>query len=167
MPRERIQQLSKTALTYLKKHKLDSRCLESESSESADEVVSSLTDRDRSVLARLIIWTFDEDVKCGFQGAGGYLARYLTAHRERTMAVYEVSRTALKAHWGTTYPRDQTDDDDYNAMELEFLWALTALWQDINELSQDPSSSCPEAQGRSRIEQRFSLLEKVRHSAMQ
>ncbi|KAE8445734.1 hypothetical protein EG329_012913 [Mollisiaceae sp. DMI_Dod_QoI] len=165
VPRERIQQLSMTVLTYLKRHKLDSRCLESEVESSAGETSSGLSDRDRPVLARLIIWTFDEDVKCGFQGSGGYLAAYLTAHRERTMAVYEVSRTALNAYWGTEYPEAQTSDDDDNAMELEFLWALTALWQDINELSQ--SQSLPHSEAHRRIAQRFSLLEKKYSSVFQ
>lgn len=165
IPRERIQQLSMTVLSYLKRHKLDSRCLESDLRDCENEPPCTLTDRDRPVLARLIIWTFDEDVKCGFQGAGGYLAKYLTAHRERTMAVYEVSRTALEAYWGTTYPKDQVDDDDYNAMELELLWALTTLWQDINELSQGQFP--PQAEAHRRIEQRFSLLEKKYSSVFQ
>ncbi|KUJ09596.1 uncharacterized protein LY89DRAFT_690066 [Mollisia scopiformis] len=165
VPRARIQQLSMTVLTYLKRHKLDSRCLESDEQEDASDASSGLTDRDRSILARIIICIFDEDVKCGFQGAGGCLARYLTAHRERTMAVYEVSRTVLKAYWGTSYPDTQTDDDDYNAMELEFLWALTALWQDINQLSQDPPST--PSQAHRRVEQRFKLLEKKYSSVFQ
>ncbi|CZR66600.1 uncharacterized protein PAC_16501 [Phialocephala subalpina] len=165
VPRERIQRLSMTVLSYVKRHKLDSRCLESDLQENENEAPSSLTDRDRPVLARLIIWTFDEDVKCGFQGAGGHLAKYLTAHRERTMAVYEVSRTVLEAYWGTTYPKDQVDDDDYNAMELELLWALTTLWQDINELSQGQFP--PPAEAHRRIEQRFSLLEKKYASVFQ
>lgn len=70
----------------------------------------------------------------------------------------EVSRTALEAHWGSTYPTHQASDDDDNAIELEFLWALTALWQDINEL--ENNSELPGASRR--IEQRFTLLEKVR-----
>jgi Fungal specific transcription factor domain len=157
LPPETISQLSTAVKDFVERHRLDSLCLEPPSETLSS---SSLTTSDRNILARLIIWTYDEDVKCGFQGFGGYLAEYLTAHRERTMAVYEVSRYVLQAHFGTNYPQDQAEDDDDNAMELEFLWALTALWQDINELTQkaflDYGESCR------RIEQRFSLLQKVR-----
>jgi hypothetical protein len=156
-----IDQLSTTVRDFVKHHKLDSLCLES-SSETLS--ARSFIPSDRNVLARLIIWTFDEDVKCGFQGYGGHLAKYLTAHRERTMAVYEVSRVALRAFWGTTYPQDQADDDDDNAMELELLWVLTALWQDINELTQksclDYTESCED------INQRFNLVPKVHSLSM-
>jgi hypothetical protein len=156
IPPHTIDQLSIAVRDFVKCHQLDSLCLERMTETLSPNTVTS---PDRNILARLIIWTFDEDVKCGFQGCGGFLAEYLTAHRERTMAVYEVSRIALQAHWGIKYPQDQVDDDDDNAMELEFLWVLTALWQDINELTQktffDYVDTC------CRIEQRFSLLQKV------
>jgi hypothetical protein len=156
VPRERIEQLSKTVYEYIKRHRLDSRCLERTSGAVVDG--ENFSDADRTLLARLIIWIYDEDVKCSFQGFGGYLADHLTTHRERTMAVYEMSRTALEAHWGSKYPREEAADDDDNAMELEFLWALTALWQDINQLNQGPEDMDDSIQ---RIEQRFRLLERV------
>jgi hypothetical protein len=67
------------------------------------------------------------------------------------MAVYEVSRVVLQGHkWGEMYPKDQAEDDDDNAMELEFLWVLTALWQDINELTRKPAAG--QAESRRRID---------------
>jgi hypothetical protein len=157
IPPQNINQLSVTVRDFVKSHMLDSLCLERMSETGTTH---SFACPDGSVIARLIIWTYDEDVKCGFQGYGGYLAEYLTAHRERTMAVYEVSRVVLQAHdWGEVYPKEQVDDDDDNAMELELLWILAALWQDINELTQksflDYAESCH------RIEQRFSLIQKA------
>lgn len=156
VPRERIQQLSKTVLEYVKRHNLDSRCLE-RTTETAS-IDGAFTDGERMLLARLIIWIYDEDVKCSFQGFGGYFAEHLTAHRERTMAVYEVSRTALEAHWGSKYPQEESTDDDENAMELEFLWALTSLWQDINQLPPRPEPTSPPIL---QVEQRFKLLARV------
>jgi hypothetical protein len=156
-PRECIHQLSRTVTDYVRKHRLDSRCLE----QPYGSWGGSFSEADRTLLARLIIWIYDEDVKCGFQGYGGYFSAYLTAHRERTMAVSDVSRTALKAHFDTTfegYPEDQVMDDDDNAVELEFLWALTALWQDINELSTRMEIDDESVR---RIEQRFKMLKKV------
>jgi hypothetical protein len=157
LPPHTVNQLSTMVRDYVERHRLDSLCLEHKNDKLSE---SSFTSPNRNVLARLIIWTFDEDVKCGFQGYGGYLAEYLTARRERTMAVYEVSRVVLQVHnWGETYPKDQADDDDDNAMELELLWVLTALWQDINELTQKPCSE--RAESCRRIDQRFTLLPKV------
>jgi hypothetical protein len=75
------------------------------------------------------------------------------------MAVYEVSRTALGDHWNSGYPECQLMDDDVNTMELEFLWALTTLWQEINDLSLGIAPNNLEV--RRRIEQRFKLLEIV------
>jgi hypothetical protein len=156
IPPSTVNQLSIAVRDFVKSHKLDSLCLE-QMSETG--VANSFACPDRNVIARLIIWTYDEDVKCRFQGYGGYLAEYLTAHRERTMAVYEVSRVVLQAHWAAGYPQEQADDDDDNAMELEFLWVLTALWQDINELTQKTFLDCVESCHR--IEQRFTLLQKA------
>lgn len=159
IPRQRIRQLSMTVRDFVKKHNLDNLCLEPLPENGSPVASQYLNTRDRSILARLIIWIFDEDVKCGFQDSGGYLAEHLTAHRERTMAVYEVSRTVLEVYWGSNYPQCQTDDDNDNAVELEFLWVLTALWQDINELAE--GSTLDPGMVQRRIKQRFSLLEKV------
>jgi hypothetical protein len=156
IPRDRIDQHSKIVLEYVRKHQLDSRCLERLSTISPPS--DDFSDRDRALLARLIIWIYDEDVKCSFQGFGGYFAAHLTLHRERTMAVYEVSRTALVAHWGSDYPPEESVDDDDNAVELELLWALTALWQDINQLPQGTDENCSSVH---HIHRRFKMLEKV------
>jgi hypothetical protein len=157
LPPHTVNLLSTAVRDYVERHQLDSLCLEQQPETPPESILSS---SNRHVLARLIIWTFDEDVKCGFQWYGGYLAEYLTAHRERTMAVYEVSRVVLQEHkWGEVYPKDQAEDDDDNAMELEFLWVLTALWQDINELTRKPAAD--QAESRRRIDQRFNLLPKV------
>jgi hypothetical protein len=148
LPSQTVNLLSTAVRDYVERHRLDSLCLEQQTENPPESTVSC---SNRHVLAHLIIWTFDEDVKCGFQGCGGYLAEYLTAHRERTMAVYEVSRVVLQEHkWGEMYPKDQAEDDDDNAMELEFLWVLTALWQDINELTRKPAAG--QAESRRRID---------------
>ena len=74
-----------------------------------------------------------------------FVCRIPCYQSRKTMAVCEVSRTALKEHWDTQYPQAQIEDDDDNAMELKFLWALTTLWQDINQLSHrlDLDECCP------------------------
>jgi hypothetical protein len=103
------------------------------------------------------MWTFDEDVKCSFQGSGGHLAKYLIANGIKD--VYQASRNALGCHWGTEYPSSQNLDDDQNSTVLEFLWAMMPLWQDINDLTQNLESITSDLDNR--IEQTFDVLEQV------
>jgi len=156
---QRLKQLSLTVLEFVKSHELDARCLGRSTSLPQSEASHLDAFKYRSVLARLIMWTFDEDVKCSFQGHGGDFARYLTAKGERTKEVYDASRNALITHWGADYPNSQMLDDDQNSTVLEFLWAMMAVWQDINDLTQHPDSITSGLDNR--IEQSFALLQVV------
>lgn len=155
-----LRKLSRNVVDFVKKHKLDTRCLGSTRSLSPDEAsddAGSMTIRQRSLLARLIMWTFDEDVKCGFQGSGGHLAQYLSENDARTKTIYDASRSVLENHWGSDYPDCQVFDDNENSVILEFLFAMMPLQQDINELS---SRSDPDkADACRRIQRRFNILE--------
>ncbi|KAF2503228.1 hypothetical protein BU16DRAFT_448999 [Lophium mytilinum] len=151
----RLNQLSLTVLDYVERHELNHRCVNF--SDSSTTLVTNSTKTDNSLLARLIMWTYDEDVKCSFQSTGGHLARHLTQHSARTKDVYEASRNALATHWGAEYPNSQQLDDDLNSTVLEFLWALMPLWQDINDLPHEQDFNSLEL--RSRIEQTFFYLE--------
>jgi hypothetical protein len=154
---QRLSQLSLTALNYVKKHDLLTNCISSQTLSDPLHFNKTPSCHNRSLLARLIMWTLDEDVKCSFQGSGGHFARHLVSCDAKTKDVYDVSRNALGDHWGTLYPHSQALDDDQNSTVLEFLWALMPLWQDINDLSleSDPSDL------KSQIEQKFILLEEV------
>jgi hypothetical protein len=66
--RQRLKQRSRIVLNYIKKHRLDTQCLESRLYNDSSEKSASLSSRKQSVLARLIIWTYGKDVKCGFKG---------------------------------------------------------------------------------------------------
>jgi hypothetical protein len=153
---QQLSQLSLTALNYVKKHGL----LQSATGSPAlsdQSALSSTTTHNRSLLARLIMWTLDEDVKCSFQGSAGHFAKHLTSGDAKTKDIYDASRNALGDHWGLLYPHSQILDDDQNSTVLEFLWALMELWQDINDLSQESKPS----DLKSRIKERFNLLEEV------
>lgn len=156
---QRLKQLSLTVFEFVRSHELDLRCLSSSRPSSQSQISPLDGNRYRSVLARLMMWTFDEDVKCSFQGQGGHFARYLTANGDRTKEVYDASRNALGTHWGAEYPNSQMLDDDQNSTVLEFLWALMSVWQDINDLTQHPDSIVSDIN--ERIEQSFVLLEMV------
>ena len=116
-----------------------------------------MTIKQRSLLARLIMWTFDEDVKCGFQGSGGHLAQYLSENDARTKNIYDASRSVLENHWGPDYPDCQVFDDNENSVILEFLFAMMPLQQDINDLSSGMDTSTPDVCRR--IQRKFTTLE--------
>lgn len=157
---QRLRKLSKSAVDFVKKNKLDTRCLASTSSLLPDEASgdsAAMTTRQRSLLARLIMWTSDEDVKCGFQGSGGHLAQYLSENDTRTKNIYDASRSVLENHWRSDYPDCQVFDDNENSVILEFLFALMPLQQDINELSSRSDANTTDICRR--IQRRFTTLE--------
>ncbi|KFY49407.1 hypothetical protein V495_00596 [Pseudogymnoascus sp. VKM F-4514 (FW-929)] len=127
---QRLRQLSMTVLGFVKKYKLDVLC---GISPSQTQIFTVL---DRNLLARLIIWTYTEDLKCGFRGFGGYLADYLAENAVMADQIYDESRTVLEKHWGSDYPDAQVVDDIENSIVLEFLYAMSRLHQLINNLSQ-------------------------------
>jgi len=159
---QQLRKLSLAVTNYVKSYNLDSLC--THSLQSPDMPTNSFTgfNDTRSLLARLIMWTFDEDVKCSFQGAGGYFARHLTDHGSRTKDVYDVSRNVLSVYFGAEYPIDQNIDDQQNSTVLEFLWALIPLWQDINDIPHHTDQSLLNLYAR--IEQTFALLGEVRNA---
>ncbi|KAF2417679.1 hypothetical protein EJ08DRAFT_70343 [Tothia fuscella] len=152
---QRLSQLSRRILDFVRTHDLVFDCVDSASichqSQTEETAVYS-----RSLLARLIMWILDEDVKCGFPGSGGDFARYLAQRSTKTKAIYDASRNALGDYWGNGYPHSQMLDDDQNSTVLEFLWALMPLWQDINDLSGVGGNYDTL---KSQIEQRFRTLE--------
>lgn len=156
-----LNQLSLSVLNYVTRHDLFSLCISSNSPSSERSQSKNVSSaHHRSLLARIIMWTLDEDVKCSFQGTGGHFARYLSKYESKTKEIYDTSRNALVDHWGTMYPYSQVLDDDHNSTVLEFLWALMPLWQDINDLAQTSDYSSHRLQ----IEQTFMRLEEVRSS---
>jgi hypothetical protein len=156
---QRLQKLNKSVAEFVRRHKLDTRCLGSTRSLTPDEGFdesAAMAIRQRSLLARVIMWTFDEDVKCGFQGSGGHFAQYLSENDARTKNIYDASRSVLENHWGAQYPDYQVFDDNENSFILEFLFAMMPLQQDINDLSKRDSDSAEICR---RIRRRFSILE--------
>jgi hypothetical protein len=157
----RLRILSTNVLEFIRSHRLVDRCISTSSLpvQSAAHLKHQEIRKERSVLSRLIIWTYDEDIKCSFQGTGGHLARYLVAQGSRTKEVYETSRNALGFFFAERYPYRESTDDRDNTMTLEFLYALMPLWQAINDLNQD-SEPIPE-ETRRRVEHQFVALEEV------
>lgn len=157
---QRLTQLSLTVMEYVERNELNIRCIgPSEFPDDSTALIPS-SSGDNSLLARLIMWTFDEDVKCSFQSTGGHLARHLTKNTSRTRDVYEASRNTLADYWKVDYPNSQQLDDDLNSTVLEFLWAMMPLWQDINDLPHEQELMPMDLL--LRIEHNFSFLEQVR-----
>jgi hypothetical protein len=153
-----LNRLSLIVLDFVKSQDLLNYCINSHTTSIASCSKNTISSYSRSLLARLIMWTLDEDVKCSFQGFAGHFAEHLALCDGKTKEIYDVSRNALGDHWGLSYPHIQALDDDQNSTVLEFLWELMALWQNINDMHLRPN--IPEQ--KLRIEQKFSLLEEVR-----
>ena len=67
-------QLSQKVCDYVRKHELDCLCTDS-FTESASRAPLGLSDRKRSLLARLLIWIFYTDVSFRLCYRGGSLAK--------------------------------------------------------------------------------------------
>jgi hypothetical protein len=128
-----IKKLSQTVSDYVKKHQLDSLCIR-RTPESASGTPASLSCRERSLLARLMIWIFYADISFGFRCRGGSLAKYLSENLERTERVYQTSRFVLELHWGSEYPEQQLRDDFENSVVLEMVYRSFTVYHAINEL---------------------------------
>jgi hypothetical protein len=129
-----MTQLSQKVGDYVMKHELDRLCTDS-SRDSASGTSSGLSDRKRSLLARLLIWIFYADVSFGFRYRGGSLAKYLSEDIAVTDRVYETSKAVLHLHWDSEYPAHQLSDDVENSEVLEMLYRSFMIYHSINELS--------------------------------
>lgn len=151
---QRLDKLSSTILRFVQEHNLVAYCTDAASDPEPCLQTDESAYHDRSLLARLLMWALDEDVKSDFQGRGGHFARYLARQPTSTKQIYNASRNALGDYWGSKYPHLQILDDDQNATVLEFLWVLMSLWQDINDLNGGSKAM----RHNSAIEQKFRSL---------
>jgi len=125
-------ELSQAVRDYVQTHELDSLC-----SEFPNTTQTYLSRRDKSLLARLLVWIFYADVGFCFRHRGGTFARYLSESAERLFKIYETSRIVLELNWGTEYPVDQVIDDVQNSDVLEMLYRVSAACQGVNDYQID------------------------------
>jgi len=126
--------LSEAVRDYVQKHQLDSLC-----SDFPITAQTNLSRRDKSLIARLLVWIFYADVGFCFRHRGGAFARYLCESAERSFKIYETSRIVLELNWGDEYPVDQVIDDVQNSDVLEMLYRVSAVCQGVNDYHIDNS----------------------------
>ncbi|XWX00287.1 hypothetical protein V2A60_008307 [Cordyceps javanica] len=104
-------------------------------------------------MARLMVWTFYEDIFANIQGYGGSLARHLCEKSERAREVYQYSGAELESSWGEDYPEREILDDVENAPIITFLYDVMALYAEVNRVIDSlPSSAADKAVVEEKIE---------------
>lgn len=109
-------------------------------------------------LARLVVWTYYEDIIAGIGGYGGYMSRYLCKMPERMREVQLHSTAELESVWGDEYPEKEMVDDIENAPILTFLHDVLALYADVARVAK---SSYTE-EDKKETEDSINMLENVR-----
>jgi hypothetical protein len=97
---------------------------------------TTLSPKQQSLLARLIIWTYYLDVQYSFRGCQGAFARFLQTNSSSADEIYDRSRSVLELNWGAAYPPSEAVDDMENSATLELLYKLWKLVQRVNDASQ-------------------------------
>ncbi|KAJ6788753.1 hypothetical protein PWT90_08540 [Aphanocladium album] len=119
---------SRDICNYVERNQLDDFCRRAEPG-------AVLT----SAEARLILWTFYEDVFAAIGGYGGFLARRMCDAPSRARDVYQHSSAELECFWGEDYPEQQIIDDIENAPIINFLYEVIALYAEVNKVAVSPS----------------------------
>lgn len=109
-------------------------------------------------LARLILWTFYEDIFAGIGGYGGFLARRLCDNPSRARELYQHSSAELECFWGADYPEQQIIDDIENAPIITFLYEVMALYAEVSKIASSQSRSAEDVAA---IESKIEKLEAV------
>ena len=159
----RMAEWSRNICDYVERNRLDDMCGRAEpgsvlSHAKHGNAQESLTRPMRVHLARLILWTFYEDIFAGIGGYGGFLARRMCDEPLRARDLYRHSGAELECFWGQDYPESQIIDDIESAPILAFLYEVMALYAEVNKLAAAPYHSAEDVAA---VEARIDKLEAV------
>ncbi|TQV90630.1 hypothetical protein IF1G_10782 [Cordyceps javanica] len=149
---------SESVFNYIKRNCLDSLCTgatltAAEPLASPKRAAVAITHSKKAHMARLMVWTFYEDIFANIQGYGGSLARHLCEKSERAREVYQYSGAELESSWGEDYPEREILDDVENAPIITFLYDVMALYAEVNRVIDSlPSSAADKAVVEEKIE---------------
>lgn len=155
---------SRDICNYVERNQLDDFCRRSGpgavlASAESKMKHKNMTQQTKIHLARLILWTFYEDVFAAIGGYGGFLARRMCDAPSRARDVYQHSSAELECFWGEHYPEQQIIDDIENAPIINFFYEVIALYAEVNKVAVSPSRS---AQDIAAVESKIEKLEAVR-----
>lgn len=155
----KVKKWSEHICAYVKSNRLYTLCTDPRSLESGldNKVGSKDVSRHYGHLARLMTWTYYEDIAAGMAGYGGSLALYLSEYPERTREVQQHSTAELELSWGDEYPEKEMLDDVENAPILTFLHDVLAIYAEVAKLAQTPYTEDQRAE----LEQKIDKLESV------
>lgn len=118
----------------------------------------SLTPAKKAHLARVMVWTFYEDIFASIRGYGGSLALHWCAESQRSREIYQQSGVELESMFGDDYPEREIIDDVQNAPIVTFFYDVMTLYAEVNRVSYTlPDSSAVKAA----LEDKFDKFEAV------
>lgn len=138
-----IPQMSKwsaSAFNYVRENCLADLCT---SVRSTSAVVAagrsarwqSLTPAKKAHLARVMVWTFYEDIFASMRGYGGSLALHWCAESPRSREIYQESGAELESMFGDDYPEREIIDDVQNAPIITFFYDVMTLYAEVNRVA--------------------------------
>lgn len=150
---------SQNVCNYVKTNRLQDVCSGVAESQAEQRRTSkTMPQQMRTHLARLILWTFYEDVYAGFGGQGGFLARHMCDEPGRARDVYQHSSAELECFWGKDYPEREVIDDLENAPVIAFLYEVMSLYAEVNKVA---VSTQPSDLEKAAIQRKIEKLEAV------
>lgn len=154
---------SEDMVAYIRRTKLENLCtIRTHSTDTSlmksNSSIDPITQQKQSHLARLMLWTFYEDIFAGMRGYGGAFAKYMSDEPQRTREVYEQSAAELESVWGVEYPEREILDDVENAPILAFLAESMGLYAEVNKVVQQAP---PTAEAIAEVELKIEKLQNV------
>ncbi len=131
---------SASASNYVKENCLGDLCTSTRPT-SANSTAKSqarwqaLTPAKKAHLARIIVWTFYEDIFATIRGYGGSLALYWCAESQRLREIYQHSGAELESMFGEEYPDREIVDDVQNSPIITFLYDVMGLYAEVNRVA--------------------------------
>ncbi|OAA72335.1 hypothetical protein ISF_01408 [Cordyceps fumosorosea ARSEF 2679] len=158
---EAITEWSKAVSNYVKEKRLDDLCAGRNPTATLalsrrEEASPAMTHEKKTHMARLMLWTFYEDIFASIKGYGGALARHFVEKPERSREIYQYSCAELESVWGADYPEREILDDVENAPIISFLYEVITLYAEVNRAVSSPLD-LPAA--KSAVEEKIDKLE--------
>lgn len=137
---QRLEDLSLWSINYIRRFKLDSIASglgysNGELREEDSQIPGGKDPGNLTIIARLVVWLYKEDVRSVLMGGPGYIGRRFRKIPEELMNIWRFSRPALQLHWGILYPVSQSLNDlemsqvvDMGVELLLLRYEVTACW---------------------------------------
>ncbi|KAI9726674.1 MAG: hypothetical protein M1834_008939 [Cirrosporium novae-zelandiae] len=142
---ESMKKLSHAVAKYVEKHSIlelySSPDILQEMNPQAPTTYSKpLPLRERSMLARFMIWICYSDLEAEFCNAGGYFSDLLFSNEDIAETIYHTSQNSLELFYGSEYPYNEVIDDVERSSVLELHFQAALVYYKINKAARNSSS---------------------------